>query len=277
MTISIITVNYNNKVGLQKTIDSVLCQTWKDFEWIVIDGGSTDGSKELIEQYKQQFVYWCSEPDKGVYHAMNKGIAKAKGEYLNFMNSGDAYYDQDVLQKISNLQTDADIIWGQVVSMDKLKIIGSYCGNLLFQLYYANLCHQGTFIKRVLLNKFPYDESLKIVADWKFWLQTVIWKNVKVEQTNIVVALYDCTGMSSDTDGKNCEIHRMEREMIKVQFFPPLIMECIDEYNRLYKSPYTIYGDYLYKQNHVLFAVGWRILKLLSLLDKHILKCFLHK
>ena len=94
MKLSIITVNYNNKAGLQKTIDSVVCQTWRDFEWIVIDGGSTDGSKELIEQYQQHFAYWCSEPDKGVYNAMNKGISKAKGEYLNFMNSGDCFYNE---------------------------------------------------------------------------------------------------------------------------------------------------------------------------------------
>ena len=80
MKLSIITINYNNKAGLQKTIDSVICQTWKDYEWIIIDGGSTDGSKELIEQYQQYFAYWCSEPDKGVYNAMNKGITKAKGE-----------------------------------------------------------------------------------------------------------------------------------------------------------------------------------------------------
>ena len=78
MKLSIITINYNNKAGLQKTIDSVVAQTWRDFEWIIIDGGSTDGSKELIEQYQQHFAYWCSEPDKGVYNAMNKGIDKAK-------------------------------------------------------------------------------------------------------------------------------------------------------------------------------------------------------
>ena len=80
MKLSIITVNYNNKTGLQNTIDTVVAQTWRDFEWIVIDGGSTDGSKELIEQNKQHFAYWCSEQDKGVYDAMNKGILRAKGE-----------------------------------------------------------------------------------------------------------------------------------------------------------------------------------------------------
>ena len=85
MKLSIITINYNNKEGLQRTIDSVIGQTWHDFEWIIIDGGSKDGSKELIEQYQQYFAYWCSEPDKGVYNAMNKGIKHAQGEYLLFL------------------------------------------------------------------------------------------------------------------------------------------------------------------------------------------------
>ena len=85
MKLSIITVNLNNREGLQKTIDSVVNQTFRDFEWIVIDGGSTDGSKELIEQYADHFAYWVSEPDKGIYNAMNKGIKVAKGEYLQFL------------------------------------------------------------------------------------------------------------------------------------------------------------------------------------------------
>ena len=80
MKLSIITVNYNNREGLQRTIDSVVSQTFRDFEWIVIDGGSTDGSKELIKQYADHFSYWVSEPDKGIYNAMNKGILKATGE-----------------------------------------------------------------------------------------------------------------------------------------------------------------------------------------------------
>ena len=89
MILSIITINYNNSDGLQRTIESVLSQTWTDFEWIVIDGGSTDGSLDIIKKHASHFSFWCSEPDTGIYNAMNKGITHAKGEYLNFMNSGD--------------------------------------------------------------------------------------------------------------------------------------------------------------------------------------------
>lgn len=94
MKLSIITVNLNNRDGLKRPIDSVVSQTFTNYEWIVIDGGSTDGSRELIEQYSNHFAYWCNEPDKGIYNAMNKGIAHAKGEWLQFLNSGDVLYSK---------------------------------------------------------------------------------------------------------------------------------------------------------------------------------------
>ena len=101
MKLSIITVNLNNRDGLQKTIDSVVSQTFKDYEWIVIDGGSTDGSKELIEQYADHFTDWVSEPDKGIYNAMNKGIGMASGEYIQFLNSGDSLVSGHVVDQMS--------------------------------------------------------------------------------------------------------------------------------------------------------------------------------
>lgn len=98
--ISIITINYNNKVGLKKTIESVIQQDFNSFEFIVIDGGSTDGSYDVIQEYRNYIDYWVSEPDKGIYNAMNKGITIARGEYCNFMNSGDFFYDKNVLSSI---------------------------------------------------------------------------------------------------------------------------------------------------------------------------------
>ena len=89
MKLSIITINYNNREGLKKTINSVINQTFRDFEYILIDGGSEDGSKEIILQHEAQFSYWRSEKDHGIYNAMNKGILAAKGDYLLFLNSGD--------------------------------------------------------------------------------------------------------------------------------------------------------------------------------------------
>src|SRR5574344_3096999 len=93
MKYSIITINYNNKVGLERTIKSVINQTCKDYEYIIIDGTSTDGSKEVIDKYKQYLNYWVSEPDEGIYYAMNKGTLMSHGDYCNFLNSGDCYTD----------------------------------------------------------------------------------------------------------------------------------------------------------------------------------------
>ena len=106
--LSIITVNLNNREGLRKTAESVVSQTYKDYEWIVIDGGSTDGSKELIEQYAEHISYWVSEPDKGIYNAMNKGIRQAHGEYFLFLNSGDSLCDDDIVESfcVGNFKED---------------------------------------------------------------------------------------------------------------------------------------------------------------------------
>ena len=256
MKLSIITVNYNNKAGLQKTIDSVVAQTWRDFEWIVIDGGSTDGSKELIEQYQQHFAYWCSEPDKGVYNAMNKGIERAKGEYLLFLNSGDALYDKDVLQKVHDLHLDADIISGQVERMDNHQLLRTYDKSILMQLYRDTLNHQGTFIKRTLFDDLRYDESLKVVSDWKFWLETIIWRNASVETIDLFVAKQDMTGISVIVN----QIHIQERDNIKLKFFPPLLQKELNDTLHIRNSIYNIRGEYLIQNSDFLYCLGARIL-----------------
>lgn len=256
MKLSIITINYNNKAGLQKTIDSVICQTWKDYEWIIIDGGSTDGSKELIEQYQQHFAYWCSEPDNGVFNAMNKGIDKAQGEYLLFLNSGDALYDKDVLQKVHDLHLDADIISGQVERMDNHQLLRTYDKSILMQLYRDTLNHQGTFIKRTLFDDLRYDESLKIVSDWKFWLETIIWRNAYVETIDLYVAKQDMTGVSAIVN----PVHIQERDNLKLKFFPPLLQKELDDTLRIRNSIYNIRGEYLMQNSEFLYCLGARIL-----------------
>ena len=196
MTLSIITINYNNRDGLQKTIDSVLAQTWTDFEWIVIDGGSTDGSKELIEQYQERFTYWCSEPDNGVYNAMNKGIAKARGEYLLFLNSGDYLYNGGVLESIQEGGLDKAIVSGQTIRMDNGKYQRIYNPNIVIQLFLNTLNHQSTFIKRELFNGFHYREDYKIVSDWIAWIEWIIIRNYSYKYTDIIVAIQETTGIS---------------------------------------------------------------------------------
>lgn len=208
MKLSIITINFNNKEGLQRTIDSVIDQTWRDFEWIIIDGGSTDGSKELIEQYQQHFAYWCSEPDKGVYNAMNKGIKHAQGEYLLFLNSGDALYDKHVLQKVDDLNIDTDIISGQVERMDNHQLLRVYDENLLLQLCRDTLSHQGTFIKRELFSNYSYREDFLIVSDWIAWLEWLIKQDCSIIYIDDIIALQDMTGLSNT----NADVQQKERK-----------------------------------------------------------------
>ena len=153
MKLTVLTINYNNKEGLIKTFESVRAQTWKDFEFIVIDGGSTDGGKELIEQ-NDQINYWVSEKDSGVYNAMNKGIKKAKGDYIIFMNSGDFFYDEYVLEKVRDeFDSNIDILYGDSVFFNDKgyrKVIKAP-NKLTFGFFYdGGLNHQAVFIKKPL-------------------------------------------------------------------------------------------------------------------------------
>lgn len=151
---TIITINYNNKVGLQKTIKSVFDQSFGDYEYIIIDGGSTDGSEEVIEQCATRLSYWVSESDKGIYHAMNKGIAQAHGEYLVFMNSGDCFHDSSVLEWVAAQKLDVDIAIGTVecVGTGRLKV--PPCNDLsMMDLFRNHPPHQAAFIRRALFER----------------------------------------------------------------------------------------------------------------------------
>lgn len=230
MKLSIITVNFNNRDGLQRTIDSVVCQTWRDFEWIIIDGGSTDGSKELIEQYQDNFAYWCSEPDKGIYNAMNKGIDKARGEYVNFMNSGDCFYEADTLEKVFSKDWNEDILYGDAVEEGQNKT--KYRKDLLLQLYEHTLCHQATFIKRELFSKHSYDESLKIVADWKFFVQSIVCENASAVYVVQIIANYE-----KNTTALLNSSYYNERTRVLQELFPPFVLYAFEsllkiDYNR---------------------------------------------
>jgi glycosyltransferase involved in cell wall biosynthesis len=162
MKYSIITVNFNNKEGLRKTIESVIHQTFRDFEFIIIDGGSTDGSVDVLKEYDSQINYWVSEPDGGIYNAMNKGVAHAHGDYCIFMNSGDCFYNQTVLEQVNAVNPIENIVVGKVAIDNQDNIISPPPQGVLtmYHLYSGSVPHQGSFIKTELLRKYPYDESL---------------------------------------------------------------------------------------------------------------------
>ena len=219
MRYSIITINYNNKEGLKRTLSSIKCLTNKNYESIVIDGGSDDGSKDLIKKYENYVSYWVSEKDNGIYHAMNKGVSQAHGDYCIFMNSGDCFHSPDVLESVSNYQE--DIICGKVIKGNNTKASGLYKPSItLVDLMRASLPHQAMFIKRDLLINHPYDEHYKILSDWKFCIETIIFDNCSFRNIDIVVADYDTSGISTNSNG----LLPKEKEIIKREVFPPRII-----------------------------------------------------
>ena len=212
MKISIITINLNNKDGLRKTIESVVNQTVFDkVEYIIIDGGSTDGSKELIEQHKDKLYYWCSEPDKGIYNAMNKGITVSTGDYLLFLNSGDYLSENNVLEMVFPY-LEYDFVYGnelKVNERNKSPYEAKYPDKLDESFFRrTSLPHQSTFIKAELLKEKPYSETFKIISDWKFFIEA--FRTGKTyKHMPFIVSVYDCSGFSS----QNINLMQKERNI----------------------------------------------------------------
>lgn len=204
MKLSIITINYNNKDGLRKTIESIIAQTTHDFEYIVIDGGSTDGSVDVIKEYADHIDYWISEPDKGIYNAMNKGVAVAHGAYCQFLNSGDWLYSNIVIEAVlPYLTQDFDILSGEqvlVISDGSFKDQYTPTPERLSSLYFiqATLPHPASFIKTQQLRKRPYDESYKIIADWIFFFESFLYDNIRFHKLSCKIACFDCDGISAN-------------------------------------------------------------------------------
>lgn len=207
MKYSIITVNFNNKEGLRKTIESVIHQSFCDYEFIVIDGGSTDGSTDVLKEYNTQIDYWVSEPDGGIYQGMNKGIRKARGEYLNFMNSGDCFYSDDVLQIVTDHKSDADIVTGRDYHYSEEKRMGhasiqpSRLSMVTF--FTSTLDHQSSFIKRELFLKSLYREDLRLVSDWVFFLEKTVIEGKTVQFIPDIVCYREVGGITWQQYDKN--------------------------------------------------------------------------
>lgn len=239
MILSIITINFNNKVGLDKTIQSVMNQTFRDFEWIIIDGGSTDGSAEVIAELakKQEanISYFCSEYDGGIYQALNKGIKFAHGEYVNFMNSGDSFHDNDVLAKVFGNKQTADIIYGnaQFIFPDK-SILKKYPKDVTYYwLCNDTLNHQSTFTKRCIFNTITFDTKYKILADRKFWMECKL-KDYSMHHIDVVVADYDFGGFSV----QNIDRWQEEHKTICEELLPQWLRTDIENSARLKRIPY---------------------------------------
>jgi glycosyltransferase involved in cell wall biosynthesis len=250
--ISIITVNLNNFKGLELTINSVLNQTFQDFEFILIDGGSTDGSELLLDSYSDRFSFSISENDNGIFDAMNKGILHSTGQYLLFLNSGDWLISNDSLEKVFNCAHDSDIIIAGTRVSHNGKIIHTTSPQNEISLqtfWYNTIPHQSCFIKKKLFDEYGlYDISLKYHGDYDFWIRTIILNNCSIESIGEIITDYNLEGISSQDSHK--EMSKYEMNQVLSRYFSQRILsdyKIWEESAKNMEPLFWIYRKYFFK------------------------------
>lgn len=268
MKLSIITINFNNVAGLQKTLASVAAQTYRDIEHVIVDAASSDGSVDIIKEYAEKADYpvsWISEKDKGVYAGMNKGIEivlsrrvvnalnrselvedknigikRATGDYIQILNSGDILAAQDVTERmVAALPDGVSIFYGNMLkSYDGKTIVNrDTCGNGMYTpesfLYFYNgtLNHDCAYIRRDLFDKYGlYNEEMKICSDWEWYVRAIVLGGEKAVYTNIDVTVFDMNGVS-ESHGKNADIIKKERREYLEKILPFSVLNDYDTYS----------------------------------------------
>lgn len=243
--LSIITVCYNNKMGLERTLTSIQKQTTKEFEYLVIDGASTDGSSELLDKYADIIDYKISEKDSGIYNAMNKAIKQAHGEYCLFLNSGDTLHDNNTIKAILPQLGQADFMTGDTICIlpqNKHTVWKAPTNLSTYLMMIYSLSHQATFIKTSLLKNRPYREDLKIVSDWEQMFYELIIKDRTYKKINLPVCNFEYGGVSSSKP----ELREEERKKVLSEHFSQRVQNDLIKPNLLvriamlaeYKSHY---------------------------------------
>lgn len=241
--ISIITINRNNAEGLERTIKSVIKQAYTNYEFIIIDGASTDNSVNIIEQYSADITLWISEKDTGVFNAMNKGIQRSTGDFCYFLNSADVFANDNVLKDIFESQT----YTAPFINGHQINNFGNYtqkvpCLNrplTLFDFYWGTIKHQATFIRRDLFNTYGlYDEKLKITSDWKFFLQTIGLKNEQPIFVDVDIVLFEWDGLS--TNPQLMTLHVNERTQVLDENIPKPIQSDYENFHETSDYRYII-------------------------------------
>ena len=242
MNLSIITVNLNNLVGLKRTAHSLINQSFQNYEWILVDGNSVDGSKSFIKECAtgskfpselQKNIKYISEPDNGIYDAMNKGIRMATGEYCLFLNSGDWLTHDNVLKDVFAHNPSADVVAGDIYFYDtqnkEIKWHVPSPDELTAKtLFWGTLSHQSTLIKRKLFEELGlYNEELKIESDWLFFIEALLENKFTYQHIPVTLSYFAMDGISCNPETNN--LPRREQLMILKQKYP----RFIDDYERL--------------------------------------------
>ena len=215
--VSIITINYNNTAGLKKTIDSVISQTFQDIEFIIIDGGSTDGSVDIIKSNAAKITHWVSEKDNGIYNAQNKGARKATGEYCLFLNSGDHLVESATLDKVVK-ELNKDIVYGDLLIEDAQRNRSNGISPDVLDVYHfmiSTLWHPCTFIKRALFEKYGYyREDFKITGDYEFFLRVILKNGVSYRHIPVPISIFDMSGVSNDPENQKLQSEERKRSWL---------------------------------------------------------------
>ena len=191
MIVTIITVCRNHAQELERTIRSVESQTWQEKEYLVIDGASTDDSLDVIKAHEASITRWVSEPDQGIYDAMNKGVKMAQGEWVIFMNAGDTFAGDDTLQRVFGNPLDADVIYGDVIKGELVK--KAEAPRNAHRMFY---CHQSAFVRTSCLREFPFDIRHRMSADFK-QVKQMFLSGKRFRQLDFPVANFDTQGVSN--------------------------------------------------------------------------------
>lgn len=205
--ISVISVVYNSCHSLNETILSILGQTYDDVEYIVIDGGSDDGSVEIIKHYAENIKYWCTEKDNGIYDAMNKGLSRASGDFVIFINSGDMFCSPNTISEFVNKVTDINsVYYGNALYVNKLRKDMVWRGGAFskYRLSKTNICHQTIFYPKIIFSRYRFNPKYKLFADWAYNMQIYSLANFTYIDQDI--SYYDDMGVSAlnnDEEFKN--------------------------------------------------------------------------
>lgn len=271
MKLSIITINWNNREGLRATMENVLGQSARDqFEYVVVDGGAEDGSKEMLaSEYDGRLDKWVSKPVKPIYQKMNMGVEMATGEYLLFLNSGDAFHGPDAIKDAIDELHDEDIIIGKTIMLETGKKMAAHTPITLLSLYDHSIPHNAAFIRKELLVKHPYDERFRIVSDWKFFVEALILDNCSYRTIDKVIAEFDCNGLSS----KNRDLCEQEREAAFRELFPERVMLDYFRFKRGGGYQDKAYDKFFvklrnYRSGRFLYSLDVVIMRIIALFKK---------
>lgn len=271
MKITVITVCFNAEACIEKTIRSVTAQKYDDFEYVVIDGKSRDGTVEIIRKHDSAISKWISEEDTGIYNAMNKGVRMANGDYCLFMNAGDMLAHPLSLKQASLFLDDGwDILVGAEITVrngkqiDYVKPPKTVDARTLIN---GSLSHQSAFIKRQLLLEYPYDEDLRLVSDWKFWIETILRHKCSYCPIAVDVSVFNHDGLTFSIQNSKSHTERMavlnemfnRGELDAFQYRANAVERLLRRIKNKTRKMFHVFADKIRKDKNGVYLYNWKV------------------